>query len=47
MQEDSATFSTSECPYTEDLLMEWKRITHALISVGYGTQLYQELAAQN
>ena len=25
--------------------MDWKSITHALISVGYGTQLYQELEA--
>jgi len=45
MQEDSATFLTSEYPYMEGLLMEWKSITHALISVGYGTQLYQELQA--
>ena len=45
MQEDSATFLTSGYPYMEGLLMEWKSITHALISVGYGAQLYQELQA--
>ncbi|KAL5349003.1 hypothetical protein ACLOAV_006429 [Pseudogymnoascus australis] len=45
MQEDSATVLTSENPDIEDLLMDWKSITHALISVGYGTQLYQELQA--
>ena len=37
-----------ELVLSEDLLVEWMSTTHALTSVGYGTQLYQELqAAQN
>jgi hypothetical protein len=31
MEENSATFSTTEYPYAEDLLMKWKSITDALI----------------